>query len=378
MASIVRGGKIPVGRWLGVPVALHPSWLAIFILVWIALGALFYPENFPDWSPPATWGAGLVVTLLFFGTVLGHELAHALVARRRGVPVRGITLSFLGGAAEIERDAPRPLDELLISAAGPLTSLGFAAAFYAVALAGSAAGESFPGGIVIPVSAGYLATINLWLAAFNSIPGFPLDGGRVLRALIWGATGNFLTATRAATSIGRVVAGLFILYGGLQFLRGRPSDLWYVFIGLFLNNAALQSYQHAALQAQLRRIPVARLMHTDFTWVHADTPLPVLWRDYFAHRNGPGLPVIAGGRFVGLVTRGDLRRAPLDGWASTPAYQVMTPAATLLTVEAGDSAEQLLHLLQGREIQQAPVLDAGRLIGLVTQADLLAVLQPRA
>jgi Zn-dependent protease len=376
----MKGAKIPIGRVLGVPVALHLNWVLIFALVWIALGGRFYPQNFPQWSAAASWAMALVATLIFFATVLGHEIAHALVARWRGVPVRGITLSFLGGAAEIERDADRPVDELLISGAGPLSSLAFAGGFYAVArLAGGApidplAFDVPAAGSLVAVTADYLATINFWLAAFNAIPAFPLDGGRVLRGLIWLGTRDFLSATRLAAWIGRAIGSLFILYGLFQMLRGHVEDLWYLLIGWFLNSMALQSEQQVRMQAILRRIPVARLMHRDFPWVQAGVAVRDLVYHYFTDPSRPGLPVIADGRFAGLVTWQDLQNLPPDRWDSTPVGQIMTPYARLRTIQVGDNAEQLLRLLQNAEIKQAPVLEDGRLVGMVGQDDILSVL----
>jgi Zn-dependent protease len=376
----MKGARIPIGRVLGVPVSLHLNWVLIFALVWVALGGRFYPQNFPEWSAAASWGMALVVTLIFFGTVLGHEVAHALVARWRGVPVRGITLSFLGGAAEIERDADRPVDELLISGAGPLSSLGFAGVFYAVArLAGAApmdplALDAPAGGSLVGVTADYLATINFWLAAFNAIPAFPLDGGRVLRGLIWMGTRDFLSATRLAAWIGRAIGSLFMLYGLFQMLRGHVEDLWYLLIGWFLNSMALQSERQVRMQAILRRVPVARLMHRDFPWVQAGVAVRDLVYHYFTNPNRPGLPVIADGRFAGLVTWHDLQSLPPERWAGTPVGEIMTPYARLRTVQVSDNAEQLLRLLQNAEVNQAPVLENGRLVGMVSQEDILRVL----
>jgi predicted transcriptional regulator len=229
-------------------------------------------------------------------------------------------------------------------------------------------------GSLIAITADYLATINFWLAAFNAIPAFPLDGGRVLRGLIWMGTRDFLSATRLAAWIGRAIGSLFMLYGLFQMLRGHIEDVWYLLIGWFLNSMALQSERQVQMQATLRRVPVARLMHRDFPWVQASVAVHDLVYHYFTDRNRPGLPVIAGGRFAGLVTWHDLQGVPPEHWASTPVGQIMTPYARLRTVQVDDNAEQLLRLLQNAEIKQAPVLQDGRLVGMVGQDDILRLL----
>jgi Zn-dependent protease len=369
-------GRIRIGRLLGVPIWLHLNWIFIFGLIWLAVGGQ------PGVGAGAGAGlfgclAGLVVTLLFFATILGHEIAHALVARRRGVPVLGITLSFLGGAAEIERDADRPLDEFLISVAGPLSSLGFAGGFYLAqwGLGALAAGDESGFMTASASYAGLLGTINLWLAGFNSIPGFPLDGGRALRAVVWNFNGDLVSATRVVATLGRLIGVAFAFYGLLGVTRGRPEEAWFLFVGWFLYTTATQSYRQAPLQRRLRAIPAGSLMHTNFAWADAGAPLAPLLAEHFAQREAPALPVIEDGRWVGFLTPARARAVPAERHAWATARDAMTPVGEIRAVEAGEGADALLRLFQTTRQEQAPIVQDGRLVGVVGRADLLPLLR---
>jgi Zn-dependent protease/CBS domain-containing protein len=362
-----------IGRWLGIPIKLHISWLVIFALVWFSLGAGFVPNNFPNWNGPQTWAAAFITAILFFASVLGHELAHATVARMRGVPVRGITLFALGGAAELERDAEQPVDEVVITAVGPLSSLAFAALFWVIELVTQG---------TLPVVSGiadFLAVINVSLALFNLIPGFPLDGGRILRALLWWGLHDFMRATRIAVRVGQGVAWLFILWGLAQTLLFREGlgGLWIVFIGWFLNNAADQTLQQVRIQELLRGVRASQLMRSDFARVLAGTAVQDLVYQYFLPTGRPDIPVFDGEQFVGLVSLHDIKELEQARWSATPVREVMVPVAKLPAVDANSSAEQVLRLFQDQDTNQVPVLDDGRLVGIITQADILRFLRTR-
>jgi Zn-dependent protease len=305
--------SISLGRIFGIPIGLHYSWFIIAGLITLSLTGEFSATN-PGWGSVVIWSAALATAALFFASILVHELSHALVARTYRLPVRSITLFALGGVAQIQKDAESARSEFWIAIAGPLTSL--AIGFGCLTLAGSM-GWTYETGApgVAAAMLGWLGYINVALAIFNMIPGYPLDGGRVLRSILWGLSGNGERATRLAARIGQVVAVLFIAYGVIGFfLDGSIGELWIAFIGWFLFDASRSSQAQAALVQRLHAIQVGDLMERD-AWpppaadgaeldgavspeTTADEALAIMVR---WHRTQ--LPVVDHGRLVGLVTR---------------------------------------------------------------------------
>jgi Zn-dependent protease len=363
------GATWRLGRIGGVAVGLHWSWLLFFVVITWSLGVGF-PITFPGVQGVASWIAAAVTAVLFLFSVLGHELAHAWVALARGVPVRGITLFILGGAAEIERDADSPLDEVLITAVGPLSSFVFGVGFAALAL-GS---QAIP--VIYAVSA-TMALINISLALFNLIPGFPLDGGRILRAILWGGLHDFIRATRIAARAGQLVGWGMVLLGLAQTFLWRQGfgGLWTAGIGWYLTGMAQSSYEQVLLQQALRGLRAGQMMREHFAWVYTGTRVADAWQQYFQRTPQPGLPVLYEGQLLGLVTLGQVRALPPGRWAETPVDQVMTPVADLATVGPTDSASDLLQVMQRGQLMEVPVVDAGRLVGLITQDDVFHVLR---
>ena len=246
-------GSLSLGKVLGIPIQLHVSWFLIAILITWTLASGYFPQEYPGWQAATYWLVGAVTAALFFASVLIHELAHSVLALREKVPVKSITLFIFGGVAQIGSEPPTAGAEFRIAIAGPVSSLGLAAIFGGL---GAALGDS----AVLAAPLAYLGRINLMLAVFNMIPGFPLDGGRVLRAALWALGGNFQNATKWASRAGRAVAYGFILVGVGQVLLGGGllNGLWIVFIGWFLNNAAESSYQQVVLRDIAERLPVSR------------------------------------------------------------------------------------------------------------------------
>ena len=242
MKSSVRLGKI-----LGIPIGVNYTWFIVFALVTMSLATGYFPSRYSDWSFAAYLSVGLLTSLLFFGSVLIHELAHSIVALARGIPVKGITLFIFGGVANIGREPDRPMTELLVAIAGPIASLLLAATFGLFWLTGQVIDASALAGLGL-----YLATINLWLALFNLLPGFPLDGGRVFRSAVWAWTDNMNLATRWAARSGRAIAILMIIGGGFMIMKGNwGNGIWLAFIGWFLDNAARQSARQANIREAL-------------------------------------------------------------------------------------------------------------------------------
>ncbi len=367
------GRGIPVGRYFGISVNLHYSWFIVFLLVTVLLATAYFPQGYPDWSTATYWGIGVVTSILFFISVLAHELAHSVVARSAGIPVRVITLFIFGGVSRIEKEPDEPGVELRVALAGPLTSLAISGVFWAI-WAGVA-------GINEPVGAlaFWLGFINAVLAAFNLIPGFPLDGGRVLRAVLWWRSRSLLNATKTASNVGRGVGYLFIFAGiGLIFWGYLLNGVWIAFIGWFLQNAAGASYRQMALQSVLRGHKVSEVMTRDCPSISADMSLEQLINEYVLGKGRRCFPVVDDGRVLGLATVNDLRKAPRESWHSRSVSEVMTPYDHLRWVGPGDELTSALQTMTSEDVNQLPVMENGRIVGMVGRDSLLSFIQLRS
>ncbi|MBK8904858.1 MAG: site-2 protease family protein [Anaerolineaceae bacterium] len=381
---------ITIGRIFGIRINIDWSWLLIFALITWNLSTLFM-ETHPGWTLAAQWGLALVAAVLFFLSVLAHELAHSLMARAQGIPVLSITLFLFGGVSNIQREPPSPRAEFLITIVGPLTSIVLGGLLI---LVGSFALPTLspealnnPSGLAAQLSP--LATILLWLGpvnlvlgVFNLIPGFPLDGGRLLRSLLWAITDNLRQATRWASWVGQGVAWLLIFAGiamvfGLELpLFGTGlSGLWLVLIGWFLSTAAVQSYRQVVVQDILEDVPVSQLMRRNPPTVPGSVTIATLVHEHLMHSDEHAFPVVEDGRLLGLVTLEDVRKISRDQWETTLVRDVMTPAAALTTLSPPKDASEALQKLQQRDVRQLPVLENGRLAGLLRRRDILKWLQ---
>ncbi|MBI2887481.1 MAG: site-2 protease family protein [Chloroflexi bacterium] len=361
-------GSIPVGRLLGVPLRIDLSWFIIFGIVTLSLVLGQFPAQYPFWSQSTYVIVGVATSLLFFGSVVVHELAHSLVARVIGIPVKSITLFIFGGVAQISRDAARPAGELVMAAAGPLSSFLLAGLFLVLwAL-------SRPWHEPTSALAGWLAGINLSLGAFNLMPGFPMDGGRVLRSLLWWATGNQRTATRIAVVVGRGIALLFLL-GGIALIVTSPrnmfSGLWLAFIGWFLNQAAGGSARQARLKDALQGYTAGNLMVADPPFVSQDATIQQFVEEYVGNHIRPWALVVQGPHLRGLVNLFEVRRVPQRRWNATPVAEIMTPAHKLSLVTPQMEAVEVLEEMEDREVLQLPVVEGGLVVGVVTRNGIL-------
>lgn len=382
-------GGFRIGRVFGVNIRIDWSWLFIFALITWNLSAVF-GNTHPDWSPWLSWGIALIAALLFFVSVLAHELAHSLIARARGIPVRGITLFLFGGVSSIQREPPSPLGEFVMAVAGPLTSVVVGGLLF---LAGSVlAGVSPQGadpnqllGQLSPLTTLllWLGSVNLLVGLFNMIPAFPLDGGRVLRSILWRAVDDLRQATRWASWVGQAIAWLMILTGLAMVFgvrvpvlgSGTINGLWLAFIGWFLNSSASQSYRQMVIKDVLEDVPVSRIMRADPPSVEADISVDNLVHSQIMRSDDHAFPVMDGGRLAGLVCLHDVRSVSRDQWEVTKVRQIMTPAEELVTVAPDDDAAQALSKLQERDVRQLPVVTDGSLSGLLRRRDLLHYLQ---
>jgi Zn-dependent protease/CBS domain-containing protein len=357
-------GSVRVARLFGIDINIHFSWLLIFFLVVLNLADSF-PQQFPQWSNQKGLVVAAITAFLFFGSVLGHELAHSLVARRFQMSVSSITLFLLGGVANLRKEPPSAKAEFFMAIAGPATSviIGVVALGVAFLIDPRAA---LPNAEAVQAVAGYLGTVNLYLAAFNMIPGFPLDGGRVLRSAIWGVSGDRTRATTIAARGGQVVAvafGVFVFYEVIV-LRD-ASALWLGLIAYFLWNAATTSLQQERIASAVGGAKVGQLMTTDFKWTPPGVMVGQVIRDLVLPMNLRAIPVLAGDQFVGLVAIGDLRKVDQARWAETLVEQVMTPSSELPTVSPDDPLGAALERFGETELPLLPVIKDGRLVGIL-------------
>jgi Zn-dependent protease len=362
-----------LGKILGVPVGLNYTWFIVFALVTFSLATGYFPSRYADWGTAAYLGVGALTSMLFFASVLFHELAHSMVARAWGIPVKSITLFIFGGVANIGREPERPLAEFLIAIAGPLSSLLLAVGFAALWLVGQWLDVA-----VLAALGLYLGSVNLSLAIFNLIPGFPLDGGRVLRSIVWAFSGDMNRATRLAATTGRVVAVLMIVGGGAMFLTGNwSSGLWLAFIGWFLDNAASQSTQQAWIREALHGYTAGDFSAGCQT-IDSNTPLDWLVRDFVRPHGETCFLVTEGQRAQGLATISQIRQVPQQRWGWTPVRQIMTPLSSLKPIRAGEAAYSVLERMISEGQSLLPVVEGQRLIGLISQENLLRFAQTRS
>lgn len=370
---------VKLGRIFGVEIGFHYSWLIIALLIVLSLVAQFTATN-PQWSTGTVWVLAIITALLFFASIVVHEMSHALMAKARGLPIRSIVLFALGGMAKIEKEAADPTTEFWIGIVGPITSavIGYACLWLAAALGWSAEILETPS---TPFMAAlvWLGYINILLALFNMIPGFPLDGGRVLRAIIWWITGNADRATRIASRIGQIVAIGFIVIGILRFFGGAGiGGLWLAFIGWFLLEAARASYQQVEIAAGLRGVRVADVMANDCPVVDAHINLQSFADEHLLRTGRRCFIVERDGKLAGLITPGDIKTIDRSLWSTTAIGEIMRPLDKLQTITADSSASEALEQMGRNDLNQLPVVGNGRIEGVISRGNILQFLQTRA
>ena len=387
---MARGFRI--GKIFGINIHIDWSWLLIFTLVSWSLAASF-GQTHPSWSTVTQWGIAVLAALLFFGSVLAHELGHSLVARARGVPVRNITLYLFGGISNIQREPKTPLGELVITVVGPLVSLILGAIFLMLG-----AGYFSLSNITISASSatlsklGPVSTILLWLGSvnilvgvFNLIPGFPLDGGRIIRSLLWMITANLRKATQWASGLGQIVAwmiifsGIAMLFGvqipllGAGFLNG----IWLILIGWFLQNAAVNSYRKIVIDDILDDVSVEQIMSTQVPRVDSTSSVDELINNHIMRTDFRAFVVYDANRPVGLVTVEDVSKVNSDiqSRSSITVKDIMTPSEKMVVISPEDDAADAFNRLQEKNIHQMPVMTESKIVGLLRRRDIVRWLQ---
>lgn len=372
-------GSILIARVLGIEIRIHVSWFLIFGLVLFTLSDRVLPAIRPTWSDEKTVIVAAVAAILFFTSVLAHELAHAVVARAFRMPVSSITLFLLGGVANLAKEPPSARAEFLMAAAGPFTSLLIGGAGLGIAeFAGDVAGRIT---LLDPVEvvASYLGLINIALAGFNMIPGFPLDGGRVLRSVVWGVARDRSRATRIAARGGQLVAGLLFLLGLLRgFTEGDTfGAVWMAMIAYFLYTAASSSLEQERVSVAVAGVRVGSLMTMQFRAVHPRTSLAELVEVHLLPHNARAVAVVDGERFNGIVTIADLRKVEQRAWGETAVEQVMTRAGDVPSVSPASRLMTAIERFAASELPVLPVVEEGVLVGMLEREAVASYVRMR-
>ena len=369
--------QIKLGRIFGIEIGLHYSWLIIAFLISLSLAGHFQLHN-PAWGQTVIWATAIVTAVLFFATIVVHELSHAMVAKSRGLPVRSITLFALGGVAEIEKDAPDAKTEFWLGIIGPLTSLVIGAICLGILYAFGWTPPEFPKTPMLAMLM-WLGYINVMLGIFNLVPGFPLDGGRVLRAIAWWITGDASRATTIAARLGQIVAFGFIMLGLYRFFNGAGiGGLWIAFIGWFLLSASRESYAQVAITDSLRGIRVGDVMTKNFPTIDGNSNIQTLVDEHFLRSGRRCFFVTENGVVVGLITPHEVREIERQKWPYTTVDQAMRPLEKLQTVSPDTQLFRALEMMGPEDLNQLPVVANSHVAGVVSRGHILQLLKTRA
>lgn len=363
-----------IGRLFGIPLRVHISWLIIFGLVSWSLAGAYFPAMLPDLPTWSYWVKAVVAALMLFVSVILHELGHSLMARRHGVEIAGITLFVFGGVSQMKEEPRQARQEFQIAIVGPLVSLALALGFGLLAALVGRGPEPTGLGVVLT----YLAAVNFLVAAFNLLPAFPLDGGRVLRAILWSRGGDPVRATQTAASVGRGLALAIIAWGVFQLFTANVGGLWLMLIGWFIMQAGGASAAQASLRQALGGLRVRDVMTTDVRTVPAGTTVHDLIEDYFVRYTFGGYPVVRDGDVVGLVTLHELRTTRGDARSDTRVEQVMLPLGPDLVVDRGTPVSEALNRMLTAKTGRLLVVERSRLAGMITANGILHLVQVRA
>jgi len=353
-----------IGRVLGIALKIHISWFLVFALVTWSLARYYFPLvllHRPSWE---YWGLGIVAALLLFASVLVHELGHCVVALRYRIPIAQITLFIFGGMAQIRREAPSPKAEFLIAIAGPIVSVLIALGFWGVAVLPGASAS------MVAVSE-HLRNINLMLAAFNLVPGYPLDGGRVLRAGLWAWSKNFHKATRHAARAGQGFALLLMLVGLWDLTFGVAiGGMWFLLIGVFLYTSAQSSHRQVAFQESLTGLRVGNVMTPEVVMLDAALTVDQAVNDYFLRFGFGGFPVVEDGRVVGMLSLKELKKIPRERWHDVTVGQVMIPHGPEAEAYPDEPIALAMERMFHEDCSRLVVRDGDKVLGLVTRSGI--------
>ncbi|MCK4237425.1 MAG: site-2 protease family protein [Candidatus Krumholzibacteria bacterium] len=364
--------SIRLFRLWGIPVELDVSWLFVLVLITWTFATRYYPSNYSGlFSFEQLWILGFLTAIMLFTSILLHEFSHSIVAQRNGLPIKKITLFMFGGVAQMDRDVDDPVIEFKMAAAGPLMTLVLAVIFFSFSVL-------LKNVVFVSVLFGSLANINLAVLLFNMVPGFPLDGGRILRAAIWYKTKDIRRATRIASRIGSgfaivlMVLGFFVFIVNGSFIGG----LWLIFIGFFLRQAAQSGYLMVTLKQSLGHMRVADIMRTGVVTTDASLDLRSLVDDYFLRYHYGSFPVLKDGELVGIVSLKDVKKVERERWPEATVEDVLDRGIAGLALHPMDSAERLFSIVMRKGYGRFPVVDDnGNIVGIVTRRDLMELIK---
>jgi Zn-dependent protease/CBS domain-containing protein len=351
----------------GIPIRIHFSWLIVFGLITWSLSTYYFPKEAPELPAASYWVKGAVGAFLLLVSVTFHELAHSFVSLKYRIMIFSITLFIFGGVAQMKGEPPTPKAEFNIAIAGPLSSFFLSGIFFLCHTAVASAG--------MQALFGWLAQINLILGVFNLVPGFPMDGGRVLRSIIWGKTKDFFYATRKASGVGQKIAIFFIIFGLFSFLTGFPGGLWLTFIGWFLYTVAQASYQQANLQENLSGLKVKNVMVRDMVALSSSITLDEAVNDYFLKYGYGGFPVFGDDKFLGIITLKEIKDIPREDWTRVTVSDVLIPHNKDWEMSPEDEVMKALELMITKDKGRIIVTENSNIIGMITRNGIARYLQ---
>ncbi len=365
------GKRIPLFSLFGFKVAIDATWFVLAVLVTWSLAEGLFPHYFKGFEASTYWWMGAAGALGLFISIVFHEFCHSIVAKNFGIPMKGITLFIFGGVAEMNDEPDSPRSEFLMAIAGPAASVVLGGIFFLVAQAGKS--MSWPGsvnGVLL-----YLAWINVILAGFNMIPAFPLDGGRVLRSVLWAIKKNLRWATHIASEFGSVFGLLLIILGVISFITGNfIGGLWYFLIGMFIRNASQMSYQQMLIRRALSGEHVSRFMKTDPVVVPDSISVRELVENYFYRYHFKMFPVAQDGRLEGCISTKEIKEMPRDEWDSHRVEEIVTPCSQANTISPDTDAMKAISLMRSSNNSRLMVVEDNKLEGIITLKDMLKFL----
>ncbi|MGB9628977.1 MAG: site-2 protease family protein [Thermodesulfobacteriota bacterium] len=359
-------GAWRIGTIMGIPIRVHYSWLIIFGLLTWMLSSRYFPQVTPDLPFVSYWVSGVLAALLLFASVAFHELAHSWVAQKYRLTIESITLYIFGGVAQLKGEPPHPRAEFWIAIAGPLSSFFLSGVFFILMINTTGGGKAL---------FSYLSRLNLILGIFNLIPGFPMDGGRVLRSAIWGKKKDYFYATQKASIIGRGIALFFIFFGLFSIFTGGPGGIWLMFIGWFLYSAAQASYQQATLQEVLSGIKVKDIMVREMQTLDPSSSLEEAVDRYFLRFGYGGFPVIEKGKFLGILTLKEVKNVPREDWKRVKVSEVYVPHDRRWEVSPEADVMKALELMIKEDKGRIIVADRDQIVGLITRNGIARYVQ---
>jgi len=367
MNAPFQSGSLKIATIMGIPIRVHFSWLIVFGIITWSLSTFYFPKAAPSLTVRSYWISGAVAALLLFVSVAIHELSHSFIARRYKVPISGITLFIFGGISHMKSEPSGPRAEFNIAIAGPLSSFFLSAVFFAVY---RMAVNEIVGALFY-----YLVQLNLMLGLFNLIPGFPMDGGRVVRAYVWNKTKDFFYATRKAARYGQKSALLITFFGFFLIIAGMSGGLWLMLVGWFLYNSAHASYQQVSLQESLSGVKVKDIMVRDIITVAAGLSLDEAVNDYFLRYGYGGFPVVERERFLGFISLKEIRGIPRVLWKDKKAADVFVPYDKSWEIDQNSDAMKALELMINQDRGRLAVVKDGSITGLITRNGIAKYMQ---